>query len=148
MLLGSPHILILLHLCVVLQALAQELNFSAYLGLPVFMIPISGPNNANLARLLLNHIHTGHHTSNVRPAHARNALAPSVGSLLWDLLFQFWIHVPLMAPEDMREDLIDNEPLDGVDDASVEEKTWSWLVFTPLHLPSSRLLAAADRSRD
>lgn len=49
-----------------LQALAQELNFSAYLGLPVFMIPVKGPHNANLARLLLNHIHTGHHTSNVR----------------------------------------------------------------------------------
>lgn len=49
------------------QALVQELNFSAYLGLPVFMIPLNGPNNANLARLLLNHIHTGHHTSNVRP---------------------------------------------------------------------------------
>lgn len=34
-----------------------------------------------------------------------------------------------MAPEDMRDDLIDNEPLDCVDDAGVEEKTWSWLVF-------------------
>uniref|UniRef100_A0A8C4HGT5 Protein arginine N-methyltransferase 5 n=1 Tax=Dicentrarchus labrax TaxID=13489 RepID=A0A8C4HGT5_DICLA len=34
-------------------ALAQELNFSAYLGLPVFMIPIKGPHNANLARLTL-----------------------------------------------------------------------------------------------
>uniref|UniRef100_A0A4W6CT68 Protein arginine N-methyltransferase 5 n=1 Tax=Lates calcarifer TaxID=8187 RepID=A0A4W6CT68_LATCA len=34
-------------------ALAQELNFSAYLGLPVFMIPLRGPNNANLARLTL-----------------------------------------------------------------------------------------------
>lgn len=49
-----------------LQALAQELNFSAYLGLPVFMIPLKGPHNANLARMLLNHIQTGHHTSNVR----------------------------------------------------------------------------------
>ena len=49
-----------------LQALGQELNFSAYLGLPVFMIPLRGPRNANLARLLLNHVHTGHHTSNVR----------------------------------------------------------------------------------
>lgn len=48
------------------QALTQELNFSAYLGLPVFMIPLTGPHNANLARLLLSHIHTGHHTSNVR----------------------------------------------------------------------------------
>ncbi len=54
--------------CVSLQALVQELNFSAYLGLPVFMIPLKGPHNANLARLLLNHIHTGHHTSNVRCA--------------------------------------------------------------------------------
>lgn len=57
---------VLISPCVFFQALAQELNFSAYLGLPVFMIPIRGPNNANLARLLLNHIHTGHHTSNVR----------------------------------------------------------------------------------
>uniref|UniRef100_A0A673AFT8 PRMT5 TIM barrel domain-containing protein n=1 Tax=Sphaeramia orbicularis TaxID=375764 RepID=A0A673AFT8_9TELE len=83
-------------------ALVQELNFSAYLGLPVFMVPLKGPQNANLARLLLNHIHTGHHTSN------------------------FWIRVPLMAPEDMREDLIENEPTTCVDDMSVDEKTWSW----------------------
>uniref|UniRef100_A0A8C6L4X7 Protein arginine N-methyltransferase 5 n=1 Tax=Nothobranchius furzeri TaxID=105023 RepID=A0A8C6L4X7_NOTFU len=34
-------------------ALSQELNFSAYLGLPVFMIPLRGPNNANLARITL-----------------------------------------------------------------------------------------------
>uniref|UniRef100_A0A665X1S5 Protein arginine N-methyltransferase 5 n=1 Tax=Echeneis naucrates TaxID=173247 RepID=A0A665X1S5_ECHNA len=34
-------------------ALSQELNFSAYLGLPVFMIPLRGPHNANLARLTL-----------------------------------------------------------------------------------------------
>lgn len=60
------------------QALVQELNFSAYLGLPVFMIPLNGPNNANLARLLLNHIHTGHHTSNVRQR-ARGGGARSVG---------------------------------------------------------------------
>lgn len=30
------------------------------------MIPLKGLSNANLARVLLNHIHTGHHTSNVR----------------------------------------------------------------------------------
>merc|ERR1712142_398380 len=63
-------------------ALVQELNLTAYLGLPAFMVPLKGPNNANLARLLLNHIQTGHHTYN------------------------FWIRVPLMSPEDMREDLI------------------------------------------
>uniref|UniRef100_A0A8D3C2V9 Protein arginine N-methyltransferase 5 n=1 Tax=Scophthalmus maximus TaxID=52904 RepID=A0A8D3C2V9_SCOMX len=34
-------------------ALAQELNFSAYLGLPVLMIPLKGPHNANLARVTL-----------------------------------------------------------------------------------------------
>lgn len=34
-----------------------------------------------------------------------------------------------MAAEDMREDLIDNDPVDCTDDASVEEKTWSWFVF-------------------
>uniref|UniRef100_A0A669F6C6 Protein arginine N-methyltransferase 5 n=1 Tax=Oreochromis niloticus TaxID=8128 RepID=A0A669F6C6_ORENI len=34
-------------------ALTQELNFSAYLGLPVFMIPLKGPSNANLARVTL-----------------------------------------------------------------------------------------------
>lgn len=62
-------ILVLLLTCVSLQALVQELNFSAYLGLPVFMIPLNGPHNANLARVLINHIHTGHHTSNVRQAH-------------------------------------------------------------------------------
>uniref|UniRef100_A0AAQ5XQF1 Protein arginine N-methyltransferase 5 n=1 Tax=Amphiprion ocellaris TaxID=80972 RepID=A0AAQ5XQF1_AMPOC len=74
----------------------------SYLGLPVFMLPLKGPHNANLARLLLNHIHTGHHTSN------------------------FWIRVPLMASEDMREDLIENETATCIDDTSVDEKTWSW----------------------
>uniref|UniRef100_A0A8C5H436 Protein arginine N-methyltransferase 5 n=1 Tax=Gouania willdenowi TaxID=441366 RepID=A0A8C5H436_GOUWI len=83
-------------------ALAQELNFSAYLGLPVFMIPLKGSHNANLARVLLNHIHTGHHTSN------------------------FWIRVPLMASEDVREDLIENEPTPCIDDKCADEKTWSW----------------------
>ncbi|KAL3054740.1 protein arginine N-methyltransferase 5 [Trematomus bernacchii] len=83
-------------------ALTQELNFSAYLGLPVFMLHLKGPHCANLARLLLNHIHTGHHTSN------------------------FWIRVPLMAPEDTREDVIENEPGPCVDDTRVDEKTWGW----------------------
>ncbi|KAF3858618.1 hypothetical protein F7725_011819, partial [Dissostichus mawsoni] len=79
-------------------ALTQELNFSAYLGLPVFMLHLKGPHCANLARLLLNHIHTGHHTSN------------------------FWIRVPLMAPEDTREDVIENEPGPCVDDTSVTRR--------------------------
>lgn len=47
-----------------------------------------------------------------------------------------------MAPEDMREDLIDNEPVDSIDDSSVEEKTWGWFVFRLLRLGSSRVLSA------
>uniref|UniRef100_A0A672RES2 Protein arginine N-methyltransferase 5 n=1 Tax=Sinocyclocheilus grahami TaxID=75366 RepID=A0A672RES2_SINGR len=34
------------------EALVQELNFCAYLGLPAFMIPLRGPHCANLARIL------------------------------------------------------------------------------------------------
>ncbi|KAG7273895.1 hypothetical protein CRUP_025956 [Coryphaenoides rupestris] len=85
-------------------ALVQELNFAAYLGLPAFMIPLKGPHSANLARVLVNHIQTGHHTSN------------------------FWIRVPLIAPEDAREELVENEPNKVVpdDDTSVDEKTWTW----------------------
>ncbi|XP_077472223.1 protein arginine N-methyltransferase 5 [Stigmatopora argus] len=83
-------------------ALSQELHFSAYLGLPVFMIPLNGPDRANLARVVLNHIQSGHHTTN------------------------FWIRVPLMAPEDTREDLIENEPITCIDETTMDEKTWNW----------------------
>ncbi len=54
--------LLLMSFVPLLQALVQELNFCAYLGLPAFMIPLRGPHCANLARVLLNHIHTGHHS--------------------------------------------------------------------------------------
>uniref|UniRef100_A0A672REM8 Protein arginine N-methyltransferase 5-like n=1 Tax=Sinocyclocheilus grahami TaxID=75366 RepID=A0A672REM8_SINGR len=84
------------------EALVQELNFCAYLGLPAFMIPLRGPHCANLARILLNHIHTGHHSC------------------------MFWIRVPLIAPEDTREDLIENESSKQMDDGSNDEKTWAW----------------------
>ena len=57
--------------CVPSQALVQELNFAAYLGLPAFMIPLKGAHSANLARVLVNHIQTGHHTSNVSGPHTR-----------------------------------------------------------------------------
>lgn len=40
--------------------------------------------------------------------------------------FQFWIRVPLLAPEDTREDLIENDPSKQIDDADNEEKTWGW----------------------
>ncbi|XP_058872840.1 protein arginine N-methyltransferase 5 [Acipenser ruthenus] len=83
-------------------ALVQELNFAAYLGLPAFMIPLRQENNANLARILLNHIHTGHHSS------------------------MFWISVPLMAAEDVRDDIIENEPINRKDDGSEDERTWQW----------------------
>lgn len=83
-------------------AVVQELNFCAYLGLPAFMIPLRGPHYANLARILLNHIHTGHHSC------------------------MFWIRVPLLSAEDTREDLIENEPSKPIDDGSNDEKTWGW----------------------
>uniref|UniRef100_A0A3P9H1A5 Protein arginine N-methyltransferase 5 n=3 Tax=Oryzias TaxID=8089 RepID=A0A3P9H1A5_ORYLA len=107
------------------EALIQELNFSAYLGLPVFMIPLTGPHNANLARLLLSHIHTGHHTSN------------------------FWIRVPLMAAEDTREDLIENEPFSCPDETSVDEKTWNWWnTFRTLCDYNKRICLAIDIGAD
>ncbi|PIO26407.1 hypothetical protein AB205_0163320, partial [Aquarana catesbeiana] len=40
----------------------------------------------------------------------------------------FWLRVPLMTPDDLREDLIDNEPLpqsEGEDNDG-EERTWLW----------------------
>lgn len=43
----------------------QELNFGAYLGLPAFLLPLNQEDNTNLARVLTNHIHTGHHSSMV-----------------------------------------------------------------------------------
>lgn len=110
-------------------------------------MPLTGPHNANLARVLLNHVHTGHHTSNVRPTpcvkRKKNSL--NVGCLevnellLSSVCGQFWIRVPLMATEDMREDLIENEPTSCIDDTSVDEKTWSWWVS---HFPSTRVLSA------
>uniref|UniRef100_A0A8C7LGF8 Protein arginine N-methyltransferase 5 n=1 Tax=Oncorhynchus kisutch TaxID=8019 RepID=A0A8C7LGF8_ONCKI len=83
-------------------ALVQELNFSAYLGLPAFMVPLKGPHCANLARVLLNHIQTGHHSC------------------------MFWIRVPLISADDMRDDIIENEPTKHTDDGSDDEKTWAW----------------------
>uniref|UniRef100_A0A4W5RVR8 Protein arginine N-methyltransferase 5 n=1 Tax=Hucho hucho TaxID=62062 RepID=A0A4W5RVR8_9TELE len=83
-------------------ALVQELNFSAYLGLPAFMVPLKGPHCANLARVLLNHIQTGHHSC------------------------MFWIRVPLISTDDMRDDIIENEPTKHTDDGSDDEKTWAW----------------------
>lgn len=46
--------------------------------------------------------------------------------------FKFWIRVPLLAPDDLREDLIENEPSSSSssDDTSVDEKTWTWFVLS------------------
>ncbi|XP_072269944.1 protein arginine N-methyltransferase 5 [Pyxicephalus adspersus] len=85
-------------------ALLQELNFSAYLGLPAFLIPLANEENCNLARLLTNHIHVGHHST------------------------MFWMRVPLVAPNDLRDDLIENEPVSQSEeeDNEVEERSWVW----------------------
>ncbi|KAM6453502.1 protein arginine N-methyltransferase 5 [Liasis olivaceus] len=84
-------------------AMLEELNFGAYLGLPAFLLPLTQADNPNLARVLCNHINTGHHTS------------------------MFWMRVPLLAPEDLRDDVIENEAVQGVEDECAgEEKTWQW----------------------
>uniref|UniRef100_A0A4W3GDL8 PRMT5 TIM barrel domain-containing protein n=1 Tax=Callorhinchus milii TaxID=7868 RepID=A0A4W3GDL8_CALMI len=85
------------------QALIQELDFAAYLGVPAFLIPIRQHDNPNLARVLLNHLLTGHHST------------------------MFWIRVPIMSWEDTRDDMIENEPLKRTEDCSEEEeRTWVW----------------------
>ncbi|XP_067881313.1 protein arginine N-methyltransferase 5, partial [Heterodontus francisci] len=84
------------------EAVLQELNFAAYLGVPAFLIPLGQSNNSNLARLLLNHLLTGHHST------------------------IFWIRVPLISWEDMREDIVENDPVLRSEDCSEEEKTWLW----------------------
>nr|XP_008172721.2 protein arginine N-methyltransferase 5 isoform X2 [Chrysemys picta bellii] len=83
-------------------AMLQELNFGAYLGLPAFLLPLTQGENPNLARVLSTHIHTGHHST------------------------MFWMRVPLLAPEDLRDDLIGNEPVPVPEDGSGDEKTWIW----------------------
>uniref|UniRef100_A0A8C2GGI2 Protein arginine N-methyltransferase 5 n=1 Tax=Cyprinus carpio TaxID=7962 RepID=A0A8C2GGI2_CYPCA len=106
-------------------ALVQELSFCAYLGLPAFMIPLRGPHCANLARILLNHIHTGHHSC------------------------MFWIRVPLLAPEDTREDLIENESFKQMDDGSNDEKTWAcWHSFRTLCDYNKRICLAIEIGED
>lgn len=82
-------------------ALNQELNFTAYLGLPAFLIPLTQADNSNLARLLTNHVFTGHNSS------------------------MFWMRVPLLAPEDLRDDIIENDPIDKQEDEE-DERTWLW----------------------
>ncbi|XP_069735292.1 protein arginine N-methyltransferase 5 isoform X2 [Phaenicophaeus curvirostris] len=80
-------------------ALAQELDFGAYLGVPAFLLPLPQAQNPNLARLLCAHLHSGHHSAMV------------------------WVRVPLVAPEDAREDLVENEE---PPEEPPEEKTWLW----------------------
>ncbi|XP_075346854.1 LOW QUALITY PROTEIN: protein arginine N-methyltransferase 5 [Mycteria americana] len=84
-------------------AMLQELNFGAYLGLPAFLLPLTQAENPNLARVLCAHLHTGHHSA------------------------MFWVRVPLLAPEDLRDDLVGNEAVpEGGAEGAAEEKTWLW----------------------
>ncbi|KAM3653906.1 protein arginine N-methyltransferase 5-like, partial [Ammospiza maritima maritima] len=80
-------------------ALRQELDFGTYLGLAAHLVPLRGSHNPNLAQGLSAHLHSGHHAT------------------------QFWVQVPLVPPEDSRDDVIANEaPPTGGD----EENTWEW----------------------
>uniref|UniRef100_A0A2K5S1Y9 Protein arginine N-methyltransferase 5 n=1 Tax=Cebus imitator TaxID=2715852 RepID=A0A2K5S1Y9_CEBIM len=67
-----------------------------------FLLPLNQEDNTNLARVLTNHIHTGHHSS------------------------MFWMRVPLVAAEDLRDDIIENAPIAHTQEYSGEEKTWMW----------------------
>uniref|UniRef100_A0A8D0L0X2 Protein arginine N-methyltransferase 5 n=1 Tax=Sphenodon punctatus TaxID=8508 RepID=A0A8D0L0X2_SPHPU len=68
-----------------------------------FLLPLTQADNPNLARVLSAHINTGHHSA------------------------MFWMRVPLLAPEDLRDDVIENEPLPGPEEERAdEEKTWLW----------------------
>uniref|UniRef100_A0A8C7Y9Q0 Protein arginine N-methyltransferase 5 n=1 Tax=Oryzias sinensis TaxID=183150 RepID=A0A8C7Y9Q0_9TELE len=81
----------------------------------------------------------------------RDGLAPQVtkASLNRVFLLQFWIRVPLMAAEDTREDLIENEPFSCPDETSVDEKTWNWWnTFRTLCDYNKRICLAIDIGAD
>ncbi|TRZ05047.1 hypothetical protein HGM15179_022060, partial [Zosterops borbonicus] len=50
-------------LILLFQALKQELDFGAYLGLAAHLVPLRGPHNPNLARGLSAHLNSGHHAT-------------------------------------------------------------------------------------
>uniref|UniRef100_A0A8C9TX29 Protein arginine N-methyltransferase 5 n=1 Tax=Scleropages formosus TaxID=113540 RepID=A0A8C9TX29_SCLFO len=85
------------------SALVQELNFAAYLGLPAFMVSLKGPHCANLARVLLNHIHTGHHSCMVLHPSVKlyqhfNTLSVEVGpDMPSDAVIDKWLGEPIKA---------------------------------------------------
>lgn len=83
-------------------AMLQELDFGAYLGLPAFLLPLRGAHSPNLARVLSAHLHSGHHSA------------------------AFWVRVPLVAPEDSRDDVIENDPTGAGEEGAAEERTWHW----------------------
>uniref|UniRef100_A0A8C2I0P0 Protein arginine N-methyltransferase 5 n=1 Tax=Cyprinus carpio TaxID=7962 RepID=A0A8C2I0P0_CYPCA len=69
------------------EALVQELNFCAYLGLPAFMIPLRGPHCANLARILT-----------LCDYNKRICLAIEIGAdLPSDTLIDKWLGEPIKA---------------------------------------------------
>ncbi|XP_031465837.1 protein arginine N-methyltransferase 5 [Phasianus colchicus] len=84
------------------QALQQELDFAAYLGVPAVLLALRGPHCPNLARGLCAHLQGAPHGAAV------------------------WVRVPLLAPEDGREDAIVNEQLVNEGDGRQEERTWHW----------------------
>ncbi|XP_046550143.1 LOW QUALITY PROTEIN: protein arginine N-methyltransferase 5-like [Haliotis rubra] len=79
-------------------ALRQELKYAAHLGMPAIMVPLKSRNILNLARCLNEHMLCSYFQQ------------------------QFWMQVPLVAPWDQRDDVI--EGLDGGD--SPTEDTWEW----------------------
>ncbi|NP_001383341.1 protein arginine N-methyltransferase 5 isoform 1 [Gallus gallus] len=90
-------------------ALQQELDFAAYLGVPAVLLSLRGPHCPNLARGLCAHLQGAPH----------GAAGAPYGAAVW-------VRVPLLAPEDGREDVIANEELVNEGDGRQEERTWHW----------------------
>ncbi|XP_065715394.2 protein arginine N-methyltransferase 5 [Patagioenas fasciata] len=81
-------------------ALRQELDFGGYLGVPAFLLPLREGDGPNLARGLS-------------------------AFLLGQQGAAVWVQVPLLAPEDQRDDVIGNDPAPPIG-PEAEEKTWRW----------------------
>ncbi|KAI0207200.1 Protein arginine N-methyltransferase 5 [Lamellibrachia satsuma] len=80
-------------------AMKQELAFASHLSVPAILIPLKGPNCANLSRILNSFVLQGHN-------------------------HQFWMRVPMIAPEDSLGDVFEREEEDI--NRQPKHDTWHW----------------------
>lgn len=104
------------------QALKEELNYATHLGLPAVLMYLKSKKIMNLARCLNEHLLSGYFQQ------------------------QFWVHVPLKAPEDCIDDVIDGEP---VDEEREPEDPWEWWnVFRTMCDTNKRISVALELTED